>query len=279
MSSKNLVLTPLPENNTKKFDGIKISNKDFTEYCIYKRPFLVNSQSVVKTCTIDRTRSFTYDENGVLIPIKDSATIGKLETSINDSRNRAKANLFGYALNNEWEYFITLTFDPKKVNRLNDGDVIAAWTLFRKRLQYYIKDIKILLVPEYHKNGGLHFHGFFGNTFGKLANFLKNSGHKNEFGDTIYNLSDNIYNLGHTTAVIIKSGVENQLRVTFYLGKYFTKNNNSVRYNKKSYYRTYNLNFSNKTFFNVNDYDLLSDINEKFLVKENDKMFVYRVFK
>lgn len=279
MSSKNLVLTPLPENNTKKFDGIKISNKDFTEYCIYKRPFLVNSQSVVKTCTIDRTRSFTYDENGVLTPIKDSATIGKLETSINDSRNRAKSNLFGYALNNEWEYFITLTFDPKKVDRLNDGDVIMAWTLFRKRLQYYIKDIKILLVPEYHKNGGLHFHGFFGNTFGKLSNFLKNSGHKNEFGDTIYNLSDNIYNLGHTTAVIIKSGVENQLRVTFYLGKYFTKNNNSVRYNKKSYYRTYNLNFSNKTFFNVNDYDLLSDINEKFLVKENDKMFVYRVFK
>lgn len=279
MSSKNLVLTPLPECNTKKFDGIKISNKDFTEYCIYKRPFLVNSQSVVKTCTIDRTRSFTYDENGVLIPIKDSATISKLETSINDSRNRAKSNLFGYALNNEWEYFITLTFDPKKVNRLNDGDVIMAWTLFRKRLQYYIKDIKILLVPEYHKNGGLHFHGFFGNTFGKLANFLKNSGHKNEFGEIIYNLSSDIYDLGHTTAVAIKPGVENQLRVTFYLGKYFTKNNNSVRYNKKSYYRTYNLNFSNKTFFNVNDYDLLSDINEKFLVKENDKMFVYRVFK
>ena len=107
MSSKNLVLTPLPECNTKKFDGIKISNKDFTEYCIYKRPFLVNSQSVVKTCTIDRTRSFTYDENGVLIPIKDSATISKLETSINDSRNRAKSNLFGYALNNEWESIIS----------------------------------------------------------------------------------------------------------------------------------------------------------------------------
>ena len=75
--------------------------------------------------------------------------------------SRARTTIFELALCNDWEYFITLTLDPKKYDRTN-------LPLFRKDLSRFIRNyrakynanIRYLLIPENHKDGAWHMHGF-----------------------------------------------------------------------------------------------------------------------
>lgn len=75
--------------------------------------------------------------------------------------SRAKSRVFELALCNEWDIFLTFTLDPKKYDR----DDLKK---FQKDLWQFIRDynkkynlcIKYLLIPEEHKKGGWHLHGF-----------------------------------------------------------------------------------------------------------------------
>lgn len=77
------------------------------------------------------------------------------------SMRRARAMLRRLALSNDFQYFVTLTLDGSKIDRW-DGEAItramSTWCdnmVRRKGLRY-------ILVPERHKDGAFHFHGFFG---------------------------------------------------------------------------------------------------------------------
>lgn len=79
---------------------------------------------------------------------------------IKRSMRRARGKLRRLALANDFRYFVTLTLDPAKVDS-HDGEAVVkklnAWcsnAVQRHGLRY-------LLVPERHKKGGIHFHGFF----------------------------------------------------------------------------------------------------------------------
>lgn len=73
------------------------------------------------------------------------------------SRRRARRKIFDYIICNEFDMFVTLTLDPSQIDRSDYGAVI-------KRLNTWLgnrvrrKGIRYIGVPEYHKNGGLHFH-------------------------------------------------------------------------------------------------------------------------
>lgn len=79
---------------------------------------------------------------------------------IERSMRRARAKLRRLALANEFKYFVTLTIDPAKVDS-HDGAAVV------KKLNAWCSNavqrhgLKYLLVPERHKKGGIHFHGFF----------------------------------------------------------------------------------------------------------------------
>lgn len=76
------------------------------------------------------------------------------------SMRRAKAKLRRIALSNPFRYFVTLTLDPQKVDRCDGAAVIKklnAWA--SNMVQRY--GLRYVLVPEFHKKGGIHFHGFF----------------------------------------------------------------------------------------------------------------------
>lgn len=74
---------------------------------------------------------------------------------------RAKSRVFELALCNPWNIFLTFTLDPRKYDR----DDLPR---FRKDVSQFIRDynkrhglaIKYLLIPEEHKRGGWHMHGF-----------------------------------------------------------------------------------------------------------------------
>lgn len=76
------------------------------------------------------------------------------------SMRRARAKVRRMALANEFRYFVTLTLDPAKVDSHDGAAVVKklnAWAsnaVQRHGLRY-------ILVPERHKKGGIHFHGFF----------------------------------------------------------------------------------------------------------------------
>lgn len=79
------------------------------------------------------------------------------EELLDASRRRARRKIFDYIICNEFDMFVTLTLDKSQIDRNDYGAVI-------KRLSTWLgnrvkrKGIRYIGVPEYHKNGGLHFH-------------------------------------------------------------------------------------------------------------------------
>lgn len=76
------------------------------------------------------------------------------------SMRRARAKLRRLALANDFEYFVTLTLDPAKIDRYDGAAVTKAlgrWcdNMVRRH------GLRYILVPERHKDGAFHFHGFF----------------------------------------------------------------------------------------------------------------------
>ena len=75
------------------------------------------------------------------------------------SMRRARAKLRRLALANDFEYFVTLTLDPAKIDRYDGAAVTKAlgrWcdNMVRRH------GLRYILVPERHKDGAFHFHGF-----------------------------------------------------------------------------------------------------------------------
>lgn len=128
------------------------------------------------------------------------------------SMSRARAKLRRLALANEFRWFVTLTLDPAKIDR-NDGAAVAAalgrWADNMVRR----KGLKYILVPELHKKGGIHFHGFFNDAVRTV-----DSGHRDSDGHAIYNLPE--WTLGFTTAIELYGDYASAVGyVTKYIGK------------------------------------------------------------
>lgn len=126
---------------------------------------------------------------------------------------RTKQKIYDIVRNQEWEYFVTLTFDGKKVNRYD-------YAVCSKKLSQWINNVrkkvpllKYMFVPEKHKDGAIHFHGIISNSDGLK---LMDSG-KRDHGRIIYNIGN--YKLGFSTATKVK----NNAAVVRYITKYITK--------------------------------------------------------
>lgn len=128
------------------------------------------------------------------------------------SMRRARSNLRRIALANEFRYFVTLTLDPEKIDRNNGKAVAKALSTWSDNMVRR-KGLKYILVPELHKKGGIHFHGFFND-----AVRIVPSGHADQGGHPIYNLPD--WKLGFTTAIELYGDYQTAVTyVTKYIGK------------------------------------------------------------
>lgn len=109
------------------------------------------------------------------------------------SVRRARAKVRELALCTSFRWFVTLTLDAKKVDRYNMDEVV-------KRMRIWLdnrvrrKGLAYVLVPEHHKDGAIHFHGFFNDALPAVY-----SGHKTEYDRKVYNLPD--WDFGFTTAI------------------------------------------------------------------------------
>lgn len=109
------------------------------------------------------------------------------------SMRRARAKVRRLALSNDFRWFVTLTLDQQNVDRYDSKAIqkkIRTWldnNVRRRGLSY-------ILVPERHKDGAIHFHGFFNDVLEAV-----DSGHMDKRGHTIFNLPR--WTLGFSTAI------------------------------------------------------------------------------
>lgn len=75
------------------------------------------------------------------------------------SMRRARAKLRRLALANGFEYFVTLTLDPAKIDRYDGGAVTKALGRWADNMVRR-HGLRYILVPEMHQDGAFHFHGF-----------------------------------------------------------------------------------------------------------------------
>jgi hypothetical protein len=100
-----------------------------------------------------RTKGFEDVEK----PKKGSVNDEKLDQNI----SRARSEIFELAYCNDWQYFTTFTIDGNKCGRY---DLEKYHKTFRQWLSDYNRGhdthIKYLTIPEQHKDGAWHEHGF-----------------------------------------------------------------------------------------------------------------------
>lgn len=109
------------------------------------------------------------------------------------SMRRARAKLRRLALSNDFRWFVTLTLDPAKVDSHDGAAVVKKLNAWCSNMVQR-RGLKYILVPERHKKGGIHFHGFFNDCMEIL-----DSGHIDRQGHKVYNLPQ--WSLGFTTAI------------------------------------------------------------------------------
>lgn len=186
-----------------------------------------------------------------------SYTSDQLERKTNMYLKKVRTNIIDLALNNNnWEYFVTLTFDDKEfTNSIYSHD--EAISLLKKWINNQHnqnKSMKYLIVAELTSTGRLHFHGLFSNVpkwefkESRYPLDYKIKSLRGELiiieGKQIYNLLN--YDLGFTTI----SMVENVEKVSNYISKYATKDLIKIK-NKKRYWYSRNLIRPKEEFYTI----------------------------
>lgn len=130
------------------------------------------------------------------------------------SINRTRTTIRDLILANDFDLFVTFTFDPDKIyNRYSYICCMSKITRWIHNQHLKSPDLIYLFVPEQHKDGAWHFHGLLGHYNGSM----KKTSYKSHSGDEIYNITS--YRGGFSTATYISD----KDKVATYIGKYITK--------------------------------------------------------
>lgn len=193
-----------------------------------------------------REERWNCDEWGVIPEPKERERKDETEIdrdrSLRVSADRSLNKVYEYARANLWEWFLTLTFNPDKVDSFNYEEVTEKLSKWLNNLRRTCPNMKYLVVPEQHKSGRWHFHGLFSN-IDELR--MVDSGHKDVGGKTIYNVGN--YSLGFSTA----TKVEDTARASSYLSKYITKDLTESTFGKKRYWASRNLDLPYETIAEI----------------------------
>lgn len=161
--------------------------------------------------------------------------------SVKRSKRRARAAVFDYARASQLGVFVTFTLDKNKIDRY-DKDLIF------KKLRYWLdnnvrrRGLAYIVVPEYHKDGALHFHGLINEALTLVdSGTVKRNGRKKPYkprteaerkklidngAKIIYNLPE--WDYGFTTAVKIGDTLIDRYKTYQYVCKYITKSEEKI---------------------------------------------------
>lgn len=174
--------------------------------------------------------------------------------------DRSKTILYDLCCENDFEWFLTLTFDSSRADRYDDDEIYECYMTFIEYACKHYKSMRYITVPERHASGALHFHMLVGGVTPQELGFVnsgkvccswscKNSVSSLEYfnrtkdeheltptdGLPIYNVTKFIY--GFTTATKVAS----QERTKWYVRKYLDKAFGSTDLFKKRFFYSRNL--------------------------------------
>ncbi len=158
----------------------------------------------------------------------------------NRSARRARQTLYDICKCNDFSFFVTLTFDGNKIDRMNDNATKRKYSQWANDVKKQFPNMYYVTVPEYHKKGGLHFHILIG---GITLDELKATPALNKRGKQIHKKGKAIWNIGawkkgFSTLSIIGNGEATK----HYICKYITKQHADDRFfNKRRYYVSRNI--------------------------------------
>lgn len=154
------------------------------------------------------------------------------DDNVQRSRRRTINKIYDYSKSNLWEWFITLTLNPDKVNRYDYSDCVKKVSQWLKYMKKLSPDMMYLVVPEQHKDGAWHFHGLFAMCDG--MSFV-DSGKCDSKGRIIWNVGK--YRLGFSTA----TQISDLARASAYICKYISKDLCVATMGRKRYWISRNL--------------------------------------
>lgn len=177
-----------------------------------KQPYLHDVIQVVKLGEHYQIKYLqSVKEPGFEYSLLGSNTKGKNNKKLKNNISRALTTCRNIALSNEWDYFITLTLDPKKYDRFNIKQFKVDLSKFFKSLnRKYNCHVNYLLVPEQHKNGAWHMHGLISGVPADLITV-------NVFG--FYDFRPYSTHFGYCSLSPVKSSVA----ISFYISKHLGK--------------------------------------------------------
>lgn len=186
------------------------------------------------------------------------------------SLKRTKSKIYMYARSNVWDWFVTFTFAPDKVDRYDYDACTKKLSKWLNNLRSMNRGLSYVVVPERHKDGAWHFHGLFSGLDEKeivwtgkyVIKKIVRSGSRARYvrtGDKIYRFGH--YRFGWMTATAVKDTE----RATSYITKYVTKDMLDGLYGRKRYWVSRNLLLPHEEVFMMDDVDrfiLSSDLEE-----------------
>lgn len=133
------------------------------------------------------------------------------------AKRRARVAVRDLGRCNEFAYFVTLTLDRRKVDRYDPAAVVGK---LNRWLDNCVRrhGLAYVLVPELHRDGAIHFHGFFNGALRAV-----DSGHKDKQGHTVFNLPG--WTLGFSTAIALYGSRE---AAVAYCCKYVVKQQDRI---------------------------------------------------
>ncbi|PKM73902.1 MAG: hypothetical protein CVU91_02315 [Firmicutes bacterium HGW-Firmicutes-16] len=155
----------------------------------------------------------------------DKDEIKENESKMENAFSRARSMIKQYGLCNDWDYFVTLTLDPKKYNRYELGkfktDLIRfACDIRKKYKKLNSRRLSFVFVPENHKDGAWHMHGLlYGLPECAVSEFIKGVHPDYLVDNGFLNWKDYADKFGFVSLGIIRDKVGTVLYTTKYINK------------------------------------------------------------
>lgn len=176
---------------------------------------------------------------------------------------RSRSMVLQYALCNQWDYFITITVDPSRFNRYELGPIWRYMSQWFRDYRKISSGFRYLLVPELHKDGAWHFHGFVAGVRPcDLSQFVPGL-HPQKLIDAGYL---NFGLLSSAVGYVSMGELRDSVAAAFYVTKYITKEHANDDFYEHLYYCSQGLCTARPV---ADCYTYSSDL-ESFLTFDND---------
>lgn len=229
-----------------------------------------NGDAYISIYSADIIRESGWEERGRKPGVKGSADSADLSRS----KRRARSAVFDLAMANDFKYFVTLTLDKDRVDRYDSAAVTKKLNVWLDN-QVRRKGLTYVLVPEFHKDGAIHFHGLFNDALAAVDSGTISMGSGkprkprserqrakwlSEGGHVVYNLPG--WKLGFTTAIELYG---ERAKAVNYVCKYITKAADKV--GGRWYYSGGELKRPETVVFDVEDFAAAAEGRDVFKIE------------